>query len=275
MGSFAFKVLPEQKKLVTVEMDEREIEKKSQIYDISKIAVGHKMFNYYNELNKASLKLALDNPALLNDKNKLTNLARKLVHDSGYTYKKKSSRSKQFGDSGGMKRQYLSESLKVRRLQEIREDIDDTDTQLSLLTRQREKHITVKQFGHAASVTEQMSLLRGKKRRLEEELTLLQAKKKKCDKQNTKNKVTTLSLKQGPQQITSFFSTPGTSSHKEVESQESVGQKVEAQNTTSLIKTPSTPGITAISQQVESLEDPEIIEDHIQQNLDESDSFLL
>ena len=56
-----------------------------------------------------------------------------------------------------MKKKYLSDAIKTQRLQEINEVLDDTNTQISLLTRQREMHVNFKQFGLAANVTEQMS----------------------------------------------------------------------------------------------------------------------
>lgn len=155
--------MPEQKTFVTVKIDNKEIQEKSKIYDTSKIDPDHKMFNYYTELNKAALKLALDDPGMVSDKQKLCDLARQMLHNSGYNYKKKTSRSKQFGESAGaQKREYLIDSLKVKRLQEVQEDLTDTDTQMGLLTRQHEKHINVKQFGQAATLTEQISLLRAK-----------------------------------------------------------------------------------------------------------------
>lgn len=158
--------MPEQKTFVTVKIDEKEIQEKSKIYDTSKIDPDHKMFNYYTELNKAAFKLALDDPGMVNDKQKLCDLARQMLHNSGYNYKKKTSRSKQFGESAGaQKREYLSDSLKVKRLQEIQEDLTDTDTQMGLLTWQREKRINVKQFGQAATLTERISQLRAKKKK--------------------------------------------------------------------------------------------------------------
>ena len=194
--------MPEQKTFVTVKIDEKEIQEKSKIYDTSKIDPHHKMFSYYTELNRAALKLALDDPSIVNDKQNLCNLARQMLHNSGYNYKKKTTRSKQFGESAGaQKREYISDSLKVKRLQEIQEDLTDTDTQMGLLTRQREKHVNVKQFGQAATLTEQILQLREKKRKLQEELTMLQTKKRKCEKQNAKTK----SLNASHAKITRFL----------------------------------------------------------------------
>ena len=47
-------------------------------------------------------------------------------------------------------------------------------------------HVNFKQFGLAANVTEQMSQLRARKRKLEQELTLLQQKRKECQRQKTR-----------------------------------------------------------------------------------------
>lgn len=199
-------------------MNTKEIEKKSRIYDTSKLDPSHKMWQYYNEVNKAaSFTVAMYRPELLNDKNReLTEFARKTVHESGYQYKKKSSRSKQFGQSNVKKREYVSEALKTQRLQELQEDLDDTNTQMALLTRQREKHANVQQFGLAANVTEQMSQLRGKKRKLEQELTLLQQKKKDCERQKSRVRpVKDNTTYKQTSTITAFMSTSATTSLKQ------------------------------------------------------------
>ena len=94
---------------------------------------------------------------LLRNKNELTELARKAIHESGYQHKIKASRSKQFGQGDEKKKKYVSDAIKTQRLQEINEVLDDTNTQISFLTRQREMHVNFKQFGLAANVTEQMS----------------------------------------------------------------------------------------------------------------------
>ena len=39
-------------------MDPKEIERNSCIYDISKLDPGHKMWLYFNEMNKAAMNLA-------------------------------------------------------------------------------------------------------------------------------------------------------------------------------------------------------------------------
>ena len=75
-------------------MDPKEIDRNSCIYDISKLDPGHKKWLYFNEMNKAAMNLCMDNPDLLRNKNKLTELARKAIHESGYQCKKKAPRFK-------------------------------------------------------------------------------------------------------------------------------------------------------------------------------------
>ena len=143
---------------------------------------------YYTEMNEASYKLALENPALLTDKEKLIKLARKTVHDKGYSYKKKATRSKEFGNAACTdKRPYTTKDLKNKRITEIQEDIEDVNTQTAPLVRQREKHVNVNQFGLAANITEQVSQLRAKKRKLDEELTLILQKQKECKRQKKRS----------------------------------------------------------------------------------------
>ena len=91
-----------------------------------------------------------------------------------------------FGQGDEKKRQYVSDVVKTKRLREIQEDVDNTNTQISLLTWQQEKQINVKQFGLAANVKEQIPQIQGKIRNLEQELTLLQVKRKECQRQKTR-----------------------------------------------------------------------------------------
>lgn len=91
---------------VTVTMDAKEIERNSRIYDTSKLDPSHTMWQYFSEMNYATMNLCMDNLDLLRNKNKLTELARKAIHESGYQHKKKASRSKQSGQ--GDKKKIMS-----------------------------------------------------------------------------------------------------------------------------------------------------------------------
>ena len=143
------------------------LKEKSCIYNTSKMDPSNKMWAYYVEINNAALKLAMDDQSLLSNKNKLSELSRKVVHESRYQYKKKKTRSKQFGAVDNIRREYLTETIKSQKLQQIEEDLRDTSTQMSLLECQREKYINVQQFGQAANLTQELGELRTKKRKLE------------------------------------------------------------------------------------------------------------
>ncbi len=81
------------------------------------------------------------------------------------------------------KRKYLSESVKIKRIAEIEEDLEDVKLQISLTERQRQKYTNVQQFEKAAIMTGEMSELRVKKRKYEDELVSLQSKIKQSDRQ--------------------------------------------------------------------------------------------
>ena len=49
-------------------MDAKEIDRNSRIYDTSKLDPSHKMWQYFNEMNKAAMNLCMDNPDLLRNK---------------------------------------------------------------------------------------------------------------------------------------------------------------------------------------------------------------
>ena len=67
-----------------------EIEEKSKIYFNLKPG---KMFEYHSAINSAAKQLCLAKPSLLADRKALFEKARKMVHEKGYNYKKKKSRS--------------------------------------------------------------------------------------------------------------------------------------------------------------------------------------
>lgn len=117
----------EQSKTFAIDVDVEHIERQSQIYDTSKLSPSHKMYQYFNEINKAALKIAIDNPQLLQGKGKLQEAAKEYLHSRGYTYKKKNSRSKQFGVVSENKRPYVNYALKVKKIKEIQEDMSDTE----------------------------------------------------------------------------------------------------------------------------------------------------
>lgn len=133
---------------------------------------------YQTAMNEASLKLCKETPSLLKNRGKLLELARQAVHNSGFQYAKKHSRSKVLvenkdDDEKPAKRVKVSTEMRQERINELTDDIKEIDMQLSLYTRQREKNINSHLYQGAINVTEEMTKLKTKKREKNAELTLL------------------------------------------------------------------------------------------------------
>ena len=77
--------------MINVKMVPEKIKTDSVIFE------GSALSTYQSAMNKASLKLCLEDPTLINDRGRLIEQARQQVHDDRYQYKKKNSRSKAFG----------------------------------------------------------------------------------------------------------------------------------------------------------------------------------
>lgn len=101
------------------------------------------------------------------------------MHDDGYQYKKKKSRSKSFGTEASThevleKKPRLSQETRSKRLSDIEEDVKGMDTQIQLLERAREKYTSTQQYEHAAEKCKEIASIRDKKRKLQSEVTQLQ-----------------------------------------------------------------------------------------------------
>lgn len=86
----------------------------------------------------------LQDAGLLHDKKKLLDEARQVVHEKGYEYKKKTSRSHVFGAKCQMpekKRHILTKEMKEKRYTEIQEDKEAVVSHIDLLERQKQKFI--------------------------------------------------------------------------------------------------------------------------------------
>lgn len=84
---------------------------------------GKKLTNYQEEVNCASISLALENPTLLDSRQSLLKLAREKVNKS-YRFKKGKSRSKlSQTDEPPSKRLKTSESMRETHINELKEDI--------------------------------------------------------------------------------------------------------------------------------------------------------
>ncbi len=181
-------------------VDSDQFKEKSKIYQNPN--PSSKMFDYHTALNEASFKIALEDPTLLSKKGVLVARARQYVHDSGFQFKKKNTRSQSLAGciEKKAKHTYISAGIRERRVQLIKEDIVETNVKVSLLEKQREKYVAVENFSQTLTVWDQMGEERKTKRKLDEELTILQQKadhinrvkqsKEKTEKKKTESKKT-------------------------------------------------------------------------------------
>lgn len=78
---------------------------------------------------------------------------------------------------------YSIESLRSKRINEIEEDLKEVKLEMTLLEKSRAKARNINNDDRARHLTQEMTPLRQKKRKLEEELTLLQKKEAKSIQQ--------------------------------------------------------------------------------------------
>ena len=108
-------------------------------------------------------------------KTDLQKQARLKLHNDGFSYKKKVSRSKEFGNASSVasKRGYIEPDVKEKRVEQLQEDLKEVDLQRNYAVKQRER---LNSFSKALDVLKEIEDLRNKKRKYEEELKLLQKK---------------------------------------------------------------------------------------------------
>ena len=171
--------------LINAEVDPEKLLEDSVIFQ----GEGRPLNSYQHAVNDAALKLCLDDPSLVKQRGKLVSLAREQVHNEGYQYKKKKSRSKTFGSSASQstessvaKKPRLSQELRSTRIREVEEDFTELDTRLRYLERAREKFATVKQYEHAAEKSKEIMSLRAEKRKFQAEMAQLQKSEMKSKK---------------------------------------------------------------------------------------------
>lgn len=181
-----------------VPVDVEKIRKDSQIYTLKP---DDKLLEYHRAINEAAFSIAKENPLLIMNKNELQKLARKKVHESGFNYKKKGSRSKDFGNVSTAeevpKREKMSQEIRNNRISQLVEDLKEVEVQMRYATLQREKCANVNNFSKALDISKEMGELCNKKRKYQEELAILQKKEcltkrvKKClDKKGKATKTT-------------------------------------------------------------------------------------
>ena len=116
---------------------------------------------------------------MLASKIELQKLARQRLHESGFAYKKRESRSKYFGKTSTIekpKREKLGEEMRQQRLSHVEEELKEVKLQLGYASRQRERCANVNNFTKAIEMSKEMEELCKKKRKYQEEVTLLQKK---------------------------------------------------------------------------------------------------
>ena len=132
-----------------------------------------KLTNYQQKINDAAVELALKDPNLLLCRQKLLELSRTKVNEGGYQFKKGKSRSKQLqSDCPPPKRPKSSESLGMKHIKELEEDIKDLSDQLKYKEKRRDQAASSRNYKVCDQLTEEMATVKKRKRECEEELRL-------------------------------------------------------------------------------------------------------
>ena len=170
-------------------MDEREIREKAKIY------TKEPLKPYFKRINEAAGDICVRNPAILfGNKGDLLEMARKLVHDDGYQYKKKRSRSKSFGSVTDFvpKRPKVNKELRTERITHINEEVQMLNTQISFKEKRVDMGIAQKNFKLCDQLSDEISNLQQKRRELQAELKVLAKKEKRADTYQFKKKLSNL-----------------------------------------------------------------------------------
>lgn len=153
------------------------------------------------KVNDASMQLAKEDVKLLQKKGELFERAKKRVHEIGYSYAKRSSRSKVFGNRSSesstvsTKRKYISTTAREERIDELSESVKSVSETIQLLLKQKEQYANVDKFQQAADVNACIMEKMSEKRKLEKELRALQEAREKS--RNYKKKKSSHSLRKG------------------------------------------------------------------------------
>ena len=128
-------------------------------------------------------------------KQKLLEEARKRLNECGYEYKKGKSRSKQLISSSesdeptpAPKRVKTTEALRIKWISEIQEDLRDISQRMGFKEKRREQASLSHQYGICDPISEEISVLKDRRRVLEMELHGLNKKQKQSKWYNKKAK---------------------------------------------------------------------------------------
>lgn len=153
---------------------------------------------YQKTVNNASLELAKNDCALLQNRGELFALARKKVDEDGYAYSKKTSRSSKFGKAATHapkpKRKYLQSSMREENIKNVSSAIQSHQETIALLQKQKQKYSNAEKFLEAAEINKSILEITNQKQLKVKELAELSKaearsnmvrKKKKVAKKNT------------------------------------------------------------------------------------------
>ena len=110
-------------------MDTQEIKKEAIFFKKEPLSTHH------IKVNEASQAICLRKPSMLRKRGELLVLAKQIVNDSGYMYRKGASRSKKYGravdDATKPKRVKTSTDERVSRIKTIKEELSDLQNRVS------------------------------------------------------------------------------------------------------------------------------------------------
>ena len=142
--------------------------------------------NYQMEINKAALALCKEDASRLKNRKELFDMAKLKIDQEGFQYKKRSSRSKIFGQDNQQnketKRVKMSCEVREHRIEEVQSDIATDNETVMLLEKEKQKCAGMSKFGRAAEINEQISCHRKKMRDKQQILAKLQMSKARSQK---------------------------------------------------------------------------------------------
>ena len=151
-----------------------------EICEKAKIFKKQPLKPYQLEVNKAACEICVKDPTmLLRPRDELMQQARQAVHDSGYEYAKKRSRSKHFGSESGSeppveKRAKMSTEMRHQRIAQISEELKSLNTQISFKEERIKKGVQSRDFKLCDYLSDEVDNLQARRREREIELLKLE-----------------------------------------------------------------------------------------------------
>ena len=154
----------------------------SSIEKLSKLYKKEHLNSYKKCVNEAAYKLALGNPTLLCSRNELFANARKRVHDDGYQFKKRQSRSIQVvppTESSIAKRQKLDSYTRVQQMLELQSKLNDIEKSIHFKESSCSVSEHARNHKRCDELMEEIRSIKLEKNVLQTELSVLERKNKK------------------------------------------------------------------------------------------------